>query len=52
MVTARDEDTRQGCSGVHLWSIGMGTHGEAGKKEEHTDAEIIIAGSGGSMLPQ
>lgn len=52
MVTARDEDMRLGCSGVHLWPIGMGTHGEAGKKDEHTDAEIIIAGSGGFMLPQ
>lgn len=52
MVTARDEDMRPGCSGVHLWPIGMGTHGVSGKKEEQTDAEIIIAGSGGSMLPQ
>ena len=52
MVTARDEDMRQRCSGVHLWPVGMGTHGEAGKKEEHKDVEIIIVGSWGSMLPQ
>lgn len=51
VVTARDADVRQGYSGVHLWPVGMGTHGEEGKNKEHVNAKIIAECNGGSRLP-